>query len=80
MSVMNFRRLMSRPSAEIYSLPHSNAVAVANLAANVSDCVGFRSPAYRDYPRGDAAGDRKAPRHEIAVGDAAAVPASAMGN
>jgi len=34
---MNFRRLMRRPSAEDYSLPHSNAAAAANLAGNVSD-------------------------------------------
>jgi hypothetical protein len=33
-------------------------------------CAGFRTPACRDYPRALAAGVRKAPRHEIAVGSA----------
>ena len=38
-------------------------------AADVALCAGFRSPALWSYPRADAGGDRKAPRHEIAVGD-----------
>ena len=29
-------------------------------------CAGFRSPGLRDYPHAPAAGDRKAPRHEVA--------------
>src|SRR6202040_64164 len=33
---------------------------------HVSSCAGFRSAGLRDYPHAPAAGDRKAPRHEVA--------------
>ena len=42
-------------------------------------CAGFRTPACRTYPRARAAGVRKAPRHEIAVGGALAVPRALWG-
>jgi hypothetical protein len=48
-------------------------------AADVALCAGFRSPALWSYPLADAGGDRKAPRHEIAVGDAATVPRALWG-
>jgi hypothetical protein len=41
--------------------------------------AGFRTPECRAYPRALAAGVRKAPRHEIAVGGALAVPRALWG-
>jgi hypothetical protein len=35
-------------------------------SAGGRSCAGFRSPGLRDYPHAPAAGDRKAPRHEVA--------------
>ncbi len=43
------------------------------------NCAGFRTPAMTGSPRADAAGVRKAPRHEIAVGSAPGGAACAMG-
>jgi hypothetical protein len=40
---------------------------------------GFRTPECRTYPRVRAAGVRKAPGHEIAVGGALAVPRALWG-
>jgi len=48
-------------------------------SADVSYCAGFRTPECRDHPRALAAGVRKAPRHEIAVGGALAVPRALWG-
>src|SRR6202035_5854783 len=39
----------------------------------VHTCAGFRTPAMTSSPRAEAAGVRKAPRQEIAVGSAPAV-------
>jgi hypothetical protein len=43
------------------------------VAFLVAYCAGFRTPACGDYRRALAAGLRKAPRQEIAVGSSAAV-------
>src|SRR5215471_17765964 len=42
-------------------------------------CAGFRTPARQGSPRAEAAGVRKAPRHEIAEGGAPVGAAGAMG-
>ena len=38
----------------------------ATFGINFCFCAGFRLSAWRGYPRAEAAGDRKAPRHEVA--------------
>jgi hypothetical protein len=38
------------------------------IAADFRFCAGFRPPGRLTYPRAEAAGGRKAPRHEVAGG------------
>jgi hypothetical protein len=45
----------------------------------VALCAGFWTPAMTSPPPADAAGVQKAPRHEIAVGSAPAVPQALWG-
>ena len=47
--------------------------------SDVADCAGFRTPALMSESRADAAGVRKAPRHEIAVEHVTAVPRALWG-
>ena len=47
--------------------------------AGGGSCAGFRTPECRGHPRALAAGVGKAPRHEIAVGGALAVPRALWG-
>jgi len=47
--------------------------------AGVRLCAGFRTPALISESRADAAGVRKAPRHEIAVEHVTAVPRTLWG-
>ena len=56
-----------------------NSYSWHSAPANDGYCAGFRTPECRAYPRARAAGVRKAPRHEIAVGGALAVPRALWG-
>jgi len=49
------------------------------LLTPIGPIQGFRTPALTSEPRAHAAGVRKAPRHEIAVGSALAVPPALWG-
>jgi hypothetical protein len=48
-------------------------------AGHFRSCAGFRTPAWRAYPRAKVAGVGKAPRHEIAVGEARTVQRALWG-
>ena len=54
-------------------IPQTLLARADEVKPNVSCCIGFRMPAWRDYPHAPTAGVRKAPRHEVAGCGAPAV-------